>query len=268
MSKMRIVIKVGTSSISSRKANSINFLMIETLARAISGLIDIGHEVILVTSGAVGYGVVKMGEANAKYADKNYSPTLEEKLFLSSVGQPMLMKCYIDCFAHYNKQVAQILISDINDFTDKYAAKTILRTLENKVIPVVNENDSVSDAELKVGDNNRFGDNDTLSAHVAKFISADRLFLVTDVDGFYTTENGKLGALVPFIEADKIDDYMQFAGSARTQVSIGGMKTKLMAAKIAYSAGCVTHIIKNTEVDNISKILDGESIGTELGIRN
>lgn len=262
---MRIVIKVGTSSISNRKSNSINFLMIETLAGTISGLMEKGHEIILVTSGAVGYGVVKMGETNPKYADKDYSPSLEEKLFLSSVGQPMLMKCYIDCFAHYNKPVAQILISDADDFTDKYAAKTILRTLENNVIPVVNENDSVNDAELRSLDNNGFGDNDTLSAYVAKYVQADRLFLVTDVDGFYTTDNGKLGALVPFIRTDKIDDYMQYAGGAHTQVSIGGMKTKLIAAKIASSAGCMTHIIKNTEVTNIGKVLDGEQIGTRVG---
>ena len=256
---MRIVIKIGTNSISNSKANTINFLMVETLARAISGLIDEGNEVILVTSGAVGYGVVKLGEANAKYTDKNYTPALEEKPFLSSVGQPLLMKCYIDCFSHYNKQVAQILISGTDDFTDKYAAKTILKTLENKVIPIVNENDSVYDAELKIGDN------DTLSAQVAKYLKADRLFLITDIDGFYTTENGKLGSLVSYINTKHIDDYLQYAGEPGTNVSTGGMKTKLLAAKIASSVGCITHIIKNSEVDRIAEILDGASVGTKIG---
>lgn len=256
---MRIVIKVGTSSISNNKANSINFLMVEVLARTISELIDIGHEVILVTSGAVGYGVVKLGEVNAKYTDEDYTPALEEKPFLASVGQPMLMKCYIDCFAHYNKPVAQILISGVDDFSDKYAAKTILRTLENNVIPIVNENDSVYDAELKIGDN------DTLSAHVSKFLNADHLFLVTDIDGLYTSDNGKLGTLISRIKTDEIDDYMLHAGAAKTGVSTGGMVTKLEAAKIACSVGCTTHIIRNTEIINIQKILNGEEIGTQVG---
>lgn len=256
---MKIVVKVGTSSVSNRNANSINFLMIETLARTVSDLIDDGHEVILVTSGAVGYGVVKMGEAHTKYTDDNYTPDYDERPFLSSVGQPMLMKCYIDCFAHYGKQVAQVLISDVSDFTDKFATMTILKTLENKVIPVVNENDSVCDTEIRIGDN------DTLSAHVAKFLSAGYLFLITDVDGFFTTQDGKLGTLVSHIGINEIDDYMQHAGKSGSGVSTGGMKTKLMAAKIAGSSGCITHIINNAEVPNIAKILNGENIGTRIG---
>ena len=256
---MRIVIKIGTSSVSNKKANSINFLMIETIARTISLLCEDCHEVILVTSGAVGFGVVRLGEINSKYADATYSPAFEEKPFLSSVGQPLLMKCYMDCFAHYNRQVAQILLSGEDDFTDKYAAKTILRTLENKVVPIINENDSVCDVELGIGDN------DTLSALVAKYTHADRLFLITDIDGFHKTAGGELGELVLHIPGDEIDSFMQYAGDANSKISTGGMKTKLTAAKIANGAGCITHIINNTEVVNIDKILSGAAIGTQIG---
>ena len=256
---MRLVIKIGTNSISNAKANSINFVMIETLTHAVSRLIDEGSEVILVTSGAVGYGVVKLAERSKKYADPNYAPTLAEKPFLASVGQPLLMKHYIDSFEHYKKQTAQILISSVDDFEHNLATKTILATLKKGVIPIVNENDSVYDAELKIGDN------DTLSARVAEYTRANHLFLITDIDGLHTRENGKLGELVKTIRADEIDRYMKFAGGSDSVIATGGMLTKLSSAKIANSVGCVTHIIKNTEVINIQKIINGAEIGTTIG---
>ena len=256
---MRLVIKVGTSSISNAKANSINFFMIETLTHTISRLIDEGNEVILVTSGAVGYGVVKLAERNKQYADPNYAPTLAEKPFLASVGQPLLMKHYIDSFDHYKKQAAQILVSSVGDFEHNLATKTILTTLNNGAIPIVNENDSVYDAELKIGDN------DTLSAHVAEYTRANHLFLITDIDGLHTKEDGKLGELVKTVHADEIEKYMEFADGSSSVIAIGGMLTKLTAAKIADSAGCVTHIIQNTEVVNIHKIIHGAEIGTTIG---
>ena len=256
---MRLVIKIGTNSISNAKANAINFVMIETLTRTISRLFDEGNEVILVTSGAVGYGVVKLAERSGKYADPKYVPALAEKPFLASVGQPLLMKHYIDSFEHYKKQTAQILISSVDDFEHKLATKTILATLKSGVIPIINENDSVYDAELKIGDN------DTLSARVAEYTRANHLFLITDVNGLHTKENGKLGKLVKRIPADEIDRYMKFAGGSHSAVATGGMLTKLTAAKIANGVGCVTHIINNTEVININKITNGAEIGTTIG---
>lgn len=256
---MRVVLKIGTNSISNSKANSINFVAIELLCKSISELVDVGYEIVLVTSGAVGCGVVKLSEKNLKYKDKNYNPTLEEKPFLAAVGQPILIKYYEETFFHYKKQVAQILINNSSDFVKGLATKTIIKTLKNNVIPIINENDSVYDAQLK------FGDNDTLAAHVAKNILAKKLILITDVEGLYSKKNNDYGDLIDYINSFEIEKYMDFAKGAESNISTGGMITKLKAAKIAGEVGCVTHIIKNTQIKDIEKLIKGEKFGTQIG---
>ena len=256
---MRVVLKIGTNSISNSKANSVNFLVIELLCKTISELMNRNCEVVLVTSGAVGCGVVELAEKNSKYKDKNYKPSLEEKPFLAAVGQPILIKHYTETFMHYKKQVAQILINSSHDFVNGLATTTILKTLKNKVVPIINENDSVYDKELK------FGDNDTLAAHVAKNILAKKLILITDVEGLYSKKNNEYGELITHIKDFEIEKYMVFAKEAESKISTGGMITKLKAAKIAGQVGCITYIIKNTKIENIEKLIEGENFGTQIG---
>lgn len=258
MEAKRIVIKVGTSTLT-YDTGKINFSRIDKLARIISDLSNQGKEVILVSSGAIGVGVDKM-----KLLEK--PKTIREKQAAAAVGQCELMHMYSKFFSEYGHIVAQILLTrDImgDDNCRKNVVNTFETLLENGVVPIVNENDSVSVVEIKIGQKDTFSENDTLSAIVAKLTQADLLVILSDIDGFYDSDPRKnpdskllsvIEEITPEIEA--------CADGAGTKRGTGGMVTKLTAAKIATKAGVDVILTNGSHPEAIIDILSGEKIGT------
>ena len=248
----RIVIKVGSSTITYGNGKR-NFSIIDRLAREIADLANRGLEIILVSSGAVAVGVDRLGlPAKPK--------TNPGKQAAAAVGQGVLMHTYEKIFAEYGQIVAQVLLTRV-DSVDRHrytnSRNTFLALLEHKVIPIVNENDVVAIDELKIGDN------DNLSALVAGIVDADLLIILSDIDGLYTANPQKdphaklvneVTDITPEIEAS--------AGDAGSKVGTGGMFTKIQAAKMATSSGINMIIASGEEKDAISRILEGEEIGT------
>ena len=248
----RIVIKVGSSTITYGNGKR-NFSIIDRLAREIADLANRGKEIILVSSGAVAVGVDRLGlPAKPK--------TIPGKQAAAAVGQGVLMHTYEKIFAEYGQIVAQVLLTRV-DSVDRHrytnSRNTFLALLEHKVIPIVNENDVVAIDELKIGDN------DNLSALVAGIVDADLLIILSDIDGLYTANPQKdphaklvneVTDITPEIEAS--------AGDAGSKVGTGGMFTKIQAAKMATSSGINMIIASGEEKDAISRILEGEEIGT------
>ena len=248
----RIVIKVGSSTITYGSGKR-NFSRIDRLAREIADLANQGKEIILVSSGAVAVGVDRLGLA-AK------PKTIPGKQAAAAVGQGVLMHTYEKIFAEYGQIVAQVLLTRM-DSVDRHrytnSRNTFLALLEHKVIPIVNENDVVAIDELKIGDN------DNLSALVAGIIDADLLIILSDIDGLYTAnpQNDPNAKLVPEV-TDITPEIEASAGDAGSKVGTGGMFTKIQAAKMATSSGINMVIASGEEKDAISRILDGEEIGT------
>ena len=248
----RIVIKVGSSTITYGNGKR-NFSRIDHLAREIADLANQGKEIILVSSGAVAVGVDRLGlPAKPK--------TIPGKQAAAAVGQGVLMHTYEKIFAEYGQIVAQVLLTRV-DSVDRHrytnSRNTFLALLEHKVIPIVNENDVVAIDELKIGDN------DNLSALVAGIVDADLLIILSDVDGLYTANPQKdpNAKLVPEV-TDITPEIEASAGDAGSQVGTGGMYTKIQAAKMATSSGINMVIASGEEKDAISRILEGEEIGT------
>ncbi len=248
----RIVIKVGTSTITYANGKR-NFTQIDRLAREISDLQNQGKEMILVTSGAVAVGVDRMGlPAKPK--------TIPGKQAAAAVGQGVLMHTYEKFFADYGQVVAQVLITkteaiDRHRYTN--TRNTFMELLRQRVIPIVNENDVVALDELKIGDN------DNMSALVAGITDADLVIILSDVDGLYTANPQthpeavivpKVLEITPAIEAS--------AGGVGSARGTGGMATKIQAAKAATSSGIHLVIASGTEKNAITRILQGEEIGT------
>ena len=248
----RIVIKVGSSTMTYGNGKR-NFSRIDRLAREIADLANQGKEIILVSSGAVAVGVDRLGLA-AK------PKTIPGKQAAAAVGQGVLMHTYEKIFAEYGQIVAQVLLTRM-DSVDRHrytnSRNTFLALLEHKVIPIVNENDVVAIDELKIGDN------DNLSALVAGIIDADLLIILSDIDGLYTAnpQNDPNAKLVPEV-TDITPEIEASAGDAGSKVGTGGMFTKIQAAKMATSSGINMVIASGEEKDAISRILDGEEIGT------
>ena len=248
----RIVIKVGSSTITYGNGKR-NFSRIDRLAREIADLENQGKEIILVSSGAVAVGVDRLGLA-AK------PKTIPGKQAAAAVGQGVLMHTYEKIFAEYGQIVAQVLLTRM-DSVDRHrytnSRNTFLALLEHKVIPIVNENDVVAIDELKIGDN------DNLSALVAGIVDADLLIILSDIDGLYTAnpQNDPNAKLVPEV-TDITPEIEASAGDAGSKVGTGGMFTKIQAAKMATSSGINMVIASGEEKDAISRILDGEEIGT------
>lgn len=248
----RIVVKVGSSTITYPNGKR-NFNQIDRLAREISDLQNQGKEMILVTSGAVAVGVDRMGLAEKP-------KTIPGKQAAAAVGQGVLMNTYEHIFADYGQVVAQVLLTkteavDRHRYTN--SRNTFMELLKQRVIPIVNENDVVALDELKIGDN------DNMSALVAGIVDADVDILLSDIDGLYdanpkTHPEAKLVHLVteitPEIEAS--------AGGVGSSVGTGGMLTKLQAAKAATSSGIHMVIASGTEKNAITRILNGEEVGT------
>lgn len=255
----RIVVKVGTSTLT-HDSGAANLHSIEQLVRVLADLEGYGHEVILVTSGAISVGTSKM-LLNERPKE------LRMKQAAAAVGQCQLMHLYDKFFSEYNRSVAQILLTD-EDVADPVRSEHLSGTfgalLEMGIIPIVNENDSVSSAEIETGAAKVLGDNDTLSAIVAELTKADLLILLSDIDGMYDcdphkNEDAKIIHTITDIEAVE-----KMAGGAGTKHGTGGMVTKLSAAKIATRSGCDMVITNGQRPADIYDIVAGKEIGTRF----
>lgn len=248
----RIVVKVGTSTLTHTNGQ-LNLNRIEQLLREIADLHNQDIEVLLVSSGAIGTGANRMGL-------KRFPKTLPEKQALAAIGQGALLHLYEKIFAEYGKIVAQVLLTREDlDERMRYlnATSTLLAILNMKVIPIINENDTVVVEEIK------FGDNDRLSSMVASIVDADLLIILSDIDGLYDSDprintDAKLQSEV-FEITDDMEENSRTRGTA---FSSGGMFTKLRAAKICMAAGIPMVIANSSENKIMSRIVSGEEIGT------
>lgn len=250
---MRIVIKIGTSTLA-YPGGRLNIRHTEELVKTFSDLKNAGHEIILVSSGAIGMGAGKL---------QIERPTdMATKQAAASVGQCELMYTYDRLFADYNHTVAQILVTreDFNNATRLMNLEnTIYRLLQLGAIPIINENDSVATEEIAVGDN------DTMGALVAKYMQADLLVLLSDIDGLYTADPhthpdaqliSTVSEITPEVEA--------LAGGAGSKLGTGGMATKIMAAKLATSAGVDMVIANGANALALYDIVAGHPVGTRF----
>ena len=249
---MRIVIKIGTSTLA-HPTGHLNIRRVEELCKIISDIKNSGHEVIVVSSGAIGMGVGNLGLRSR--------PTdLPTKQSASAVGQCELMYTYDKLFSEYNHTVAQLLITgdDVkNDTRHENFSNTLNRLLELGALPIINENDTVSTDEIVIGDN------DTLAAIVAESVKADTLVLLSDIDGLYTADPHKDPDVKLISHIHKIDDsILALAGGSNGSQGTGGMVTKLQAAKICLSCGCDMVIANGSDPTNLYHILDGKAVGT------
>jgi glutamate 5-kinase len=244
----RVVIKLGTGVLTSG-IGLLDTARIEMLCKQVHALQSRGIEVILVSSGAVGLGMGKLG---LKKRPKDLA-TLQA---CAAVGQSILINIWQQCFDPYKLTVAQILLTR-EDLRAKHRHNAVFNTLERLlregVVPVVNENDTVSAAEIK------FGDNDTLSALVASVANADLLFILSNIPGLMDLQGS--GEVIPFVE--KITPEIEALAQGSTNVtSVGGMVSKLSAAKIAHRAGCGVIIGSGSDPELFDRLLAGEQVGT------
>ncbi len=252
----RIVVKVGTSTITYENGR-MNLGNIDRLCRALADLMNAGKEVILVTSGAIGVGI---GCLNLP----ERPTSVREKQAIASVGQCELMNAYMRSFSEYSYACGQILLTK-DDLLDNLTKSNITNTfealLEKRIIPVVNENDSVSTAEIL--HNGTFGDNDTLSAHVACIVNADLLIILSDIDGLYDDNPRENPDAKRISYVDEITpDMLQFASGAGSKLGTGGMHTKITAMQKVTSHGISGVIAEGSDPHVLSKVLDCEDIGT------
>lgn len=254
-----LVVKIGTSSLT-KSTGQLAIAVIATLVETLSTLRAAGHSVVLVSSGAVGVGCARLGLVERP-------KTMAMKQAVAAVGQGRLMRTYDDLFTSMGQPIAQVLLTRTDlvqrsRYVNSY--RTFRQLLKLGVVPIVNENDTVAVEELK------FGDNDTLSAQVASLISADWLFLLTDVDRLYSADPRYHPDAQPIYQVDRIeelDDYQVAIGDRGSQWGTGGMVTKIEAARIAANAGVRTVITEGQHPENIPKILAGESLGTQFAPR-
>jgi glutamate 5-kinase len=255
--KKRIVIKVGTSTLSYSNGR-INFQRIERLSFVLSAIRSRNIDVILVSSGAIGVGAGRLGL-------KERPKDLAKKQALAAVGQAELIKIYQKFFEEYNQTVAQILLTkDVMTQPERYqnAKNTVLKLLSMKIIPIINENDTISTDEIE------FGDNDTLSADVATLINADLLILLSDIDGLYSADPRRdpSAEIIRTIE-EITPEIEKLASGAGSSFSTGGMITKIIAAKNCTGVGIDTLITSGNEPSVIFDILEGKEIGTHFVAR-
>ena len=251
---MRVVVKLGTSTLT-HATGRINIRRVEKLCKILSDIKNAGHELILVSSGAIGMGV---GKLNMKEKPSDV-PT---KQACAAIGQCELMYLYDKLFREYSHIVAQMLITgrDIKEEeTRKHFKDTITRLLELGVTPIINENDSVATEEIMVGDN------DTLGAIVARHVEADLLIILSDIDGFYT-DDPRVNPDAEIIETvySINDEIRELAGTKGTMLGTGGMVTKIQAAEIAMEAGIDMVIANGKNPEILYNILDGEKAGTRF----
>ena len=253
----RIVVKVGTSTLTNENGQS-NLREMEKLSRTLADIQNLGNEVVLVSSGAIAVGANKLHLPE--------KPTeMRMKQAAAAVGQCENMFLYDKFFGYYNKTVAQILLNaeDIKQEEKKEnLANTFEALLEQGIIPIVNENDSVSYTEIESEDR-LFGDNDMLSAVVAVLCKADRLIILSDIDGFYDRDPRlyKDAKLISRIE--NIDESVyELAGGAGSRKGTGGMRTKLQAADLATRSGIDTIVMNGQNTDGLYDLAEGRKVGT------
>ena len=251
---MRIVIKIGTSTLAHPSGN-LNIRRVQDLCRVISDMKNAGNEIILVSSGAIGMGVGKL-------ALPKRPSDIPTKQAVAAVGQCELMYTYDKLFREYNHTVAQLLLTG-SDFKHEDRIEnfknTMQRLLDMRVLPIINENDTIATDEIRVGDN------DTLSAIVSVAVRADLLLLLSDIDGLYTAdphrdENAQLIHEVFSLT----DDVLSLAGDAGSSLGTGGMKTKLHAAQLCTEAGCDMIIMNGNAPALLYRVMDGEPVGTRF----
>ncbi len=251
---MRIVVKIGTSTLT-HATGHLNIRRVASLCQVISDIKNAGHEVILVSSGAIGMGVGKLGL-------RQRPKDIPTKQAAAAVGQCELMYIYDKLFGDYHHTVAQLLITgeDVASETrHRNFSNTLNRLLELGALPIINENDTVATEEIVIGDN------DTLAAIVAKSVSAQLLVLLSDIDGLYTADPRKDpdAKLIPTVT--HLDEHIKsLAGVSGSDQGTGGMITKLQAAEICMSCGCDMVIANGNEPNNLYTILDGGAVGTRF----
>lgn len=252
----RIVVKIGTNSIM-LEGNQINYKKLDRLAFVCSTLIQEGKELIIVTSGAVGVG--------ASHLDlTEYPKTIEQQQALAAIGQGILMGHYSRFFQYYDQTVAQILLTrDVVTFETSYrnVKRTMSTLLNRKIIPIINENDAISDDELN--HMTKFGDNDTLSAIVAGISEADLLIIMSDVNGLYDS-NPKENPDAQLIDQvhEITEDIQRMASGKGSSFATGGMATKLKAAELILDQDQAMVIASGEDPVAIFRILEGDAIGT------
>ena len=248
----RIVVKVGTSTLT-YDTGKINIRRMSKLAQVLSDLKNGGKEIVLVTSGAIGVGVGKLGL-------KERPKDTPGRQAAATVGQCELMFLYDKFFGEFGNIIGQLLVtrSDFeNEERHTNLHNSFMKLFEYGAIPVVNENDSVAVEEIV------FGDNDSLSAHVAKIVDADLLVILTDIDGLFSANPREDENAVLIHNVDKIDDeILALAGGSGTNRGTGGMITKLHAAQIATDAGIDTVVMNGSDPEELYKLLDGRQTGT------
>ena len=253
--KKRIVVKVGSSSLRHKETGDFDYIKMETLVRELCNIRNQGKDVILVSSGAIAAG------KKTVHIPVDEDNKVAVKQACAAIGQARLMMVYERLFSQYNQVAAQVLltkdtiIADLNRFN---AHNTFIELLNLGVIPIVNENDTLSTYEIE------FGDNDTLSAIVAALVDADLLILLSDIDGLYSDDprknpEAKFLPVVPELTEDIMNMGKESTGS---DVGTGGMKSKLNAAKIATSAGADMIITNSKDMHVLHRIMDGRDFGT------
>lgn len=251
---MRIVIKVGTSTLT-HSTGRMNIRRVEQLCKVISDLKNAGHEIVLVSSGAIAMGVGKLGLLKRPQ-------DMPTKQAAAAVGQCELMDTYDRLFSGYHHTVAQILLtgSDIkNEQRRKNFHNTLFRLLELGVLPVINENDTIATEEIVIGDN------DTLAAEVAVSANAELLVILSDIDGLYTADprTDPAARLIPCVPR-LTPEIEALAGCAGSALGTGGMATKLRAARLTEQAGIEMVIANGADPSVLYRIFDGEPVGTRF----
>ena len=252
---MRIVVKVGTSTLA-HPTGRLNIQRMETLCKVLSDLKNMGHEIILVSSGAIAMG---FGKLNLSERPKDV-PTKQAS---AAVGQCELMYIYDKLFTEYNHTVAQLLITapDIEEggVRKQNFHNTLARLLELGALPVINENDTISTEEFGIGDN------DTLSAIVAVTIQADLLILLSDIDGLFDGDPRKNPDAKLIDTVEKIDEHIiSLGGGSGSNLGTGGMATKLRAAQMATAAGCEMVIANGQSPEVLYDVAAGKRVGTRF----
>ena len=251
---MRIVVKVGTSTLT-HGTGKLNIRRVEELCKVMSDIKNAGHEMILVSSGAIGMGVGKLGL-------RERPQDIPGKQAAAAVGQCELMYVYDKLFDEYHHTVAQLLITGDdtkNQQRHENFSNTLNRLLELGALPIINENDTVATNEIIIGDN------DTLAAIVAESVGADLLILLSDIDGLYTADPHKDPDAVLLYKVTAIDDVIRaLAGVSAGTQGTGGMVTKLHAAEICLGCGCDMVITNGNAPTHLYDILEGRDVGTRF----
>ncbi|MDC7222671.1 MAG: glutamate 5-kinase [Spirochaetales bacterium] len=251
----RIVIKIGTNTLTGE--NGIDLEYLDSLADQVRELRTSGHQVMLVTSGAIGAGSRHMGvERRVR--------KIEFRQAYAAIGQPLLMHSYQKAFQSRDSPIAQVLVTrEIFNNRESYlnVRNSVETLLKMNVVPVFNENDSISTREIGPV----FGDNDSLSAHVASKLDADQLIILSDIDGLYdkNPRDHEDARLIPLVE-QLTEEILAMAGEGGSEFSTGGMKTKLKAVKIASRAGCQVVLAHGRRERIICRIMEGEPVGTRF----